>query len=53
MGNWLEDTFTEVERQDRVVCKDVTGLSTEELKALPATISDPHDTEDETQDDKE
>jgi len=35
---WLEDTFTEVELVDRVVCEDVAGLSMEELDKLLASI---------------
>ena len=47
MERWLEDTFTEVELKDRVVCEDVARLSTEELEKLLATIHDPYSTEDE------
>lgn len=46
MERWLEDTFTEVELQDRVVCEDVAQLSTEELEKLLATIPDPYGSED-------
>lgn len=52
MERWLEDTFTEVELQDRFVCEDVTGLSTEELEKLLATILDPYETEDEIEEDE-
>jgi hypothetical protein len=47
MERWLEDTFTEVELQDRIVRQDVTDLTTDELEKLLATIPDPYDTEDE------
>jgi hypothetical protein len=43
---WLEDTFTDVELHDRLVCEDVTGLSTEELQKLLATIPDPYNPDD-------
>jgi hypothetical protein len=49
MEKWMEDAFTEVELKDRVVCEDVTGLSTEELETLLGTISHPYDMEDETE----
>ena len=52
MERWLEDTFTEVELQDRVVREDVTGLSTEELEKLLATIPDPYDTVDGIEEDE-
>lgn len=53
MERWLEDTFTEVELQNRVACEDVAGLSTEQLEELLATIPDPYATEDETEEDEE
>ena len=53
MERWLEDTFTEVELQDRVVCEDVARLSTEELEKLLATIPDPYGSEDDIEEDEE
>jgi hypothetical protein len=53
MERWLEDTFTEVELQDRVVCEDVAQLSTEELEKLLATIPDPYGSEDDIEEDEE
>jgi hypothetical protein len=38
MERWLEDTIADMESQDRLVCEEVTGLSTEELEKLLATI---------------
>ena len=46
MERWLEDTFNDEELQDRLVWDDVTGLSTEELQTLLATIPDPYDPDD-------
>jgi hypothetical protein len=53
MERWLEDAFTEVELQDRMVCEDISGLSTEELEKLLSTIPDPYDAEDEIEEDEE
>ncbi len=53
MERWLEDAFTEVELQDRMVCEDISGLSTEELEKLLSTMPDPYDAEDEIEEDEE
>jgi hypothetical protein len=42
MERWLEDTFTEMDLQDRVVCEDVSQLSTEQLEKLLTIIPAPH-----------
>lgn len=46
MEKWLEDTFMDEGLQDRIVCDDVTALSTEELQEILATIADPHEPDD-------
>lgn len=38
LERWFEDTFADMEPQDRLVCEEVTGLSTEELQKLLAAI---------------
>lgn len=43
MERWLEDTFMDGELQDRIVCDDVSALSTEALQELLATIPDTND----------
>jgi hypothetical protein len=53
MERWLEDTFTEVELQDRIVSLDVSGLSTEELQTLLAAIPDPYDPDDLEEDEED
>jgi hypothetical protein len=53
MEIWLEDTFTEVELQDRMVCEDVSLLSTEQLEQLLATIPDPYGSEEEIEEAEE
>lgn len=45
MEEWLEDTFTEVELKERIVCEDVSQLTSEQLEDLLATIPDPYDQE--------
>jgi hypothetical protein len=42
----LEDAFMYEELQDRIVCDDVTALSTEALQELLATIPDAGDPDD-------
>ncbi len=53
MERWLEDTFTEVELKDRMICDDVTPLSTQELEEMLATIPDPYGTDDDVEEEEE
>jgi hypothetical protein len=46
MEKWLEDSFMDEELQDRIVCDDVSALSTEALQELLATIPDTYDPDD-------
>jgi hypothetical protein len=46
MEKWLEDTFTEMELQERMVSEDVSQLTSDQLEDLLATIPDPYDLED-------
>jgi hypothetical protein len=46
MEKWLEDSFMDEELQDRIVCDDVTALSTQALQELLATIPDAYDPDD-------
>lgn len=46
MEKWLEDSFIDEELQNRIVCDDVTALSTEALQELLATIPDAYDPDD-------
>jgi hypothetical protein len=46
MEKWLEDTFMDEELQDRIVCDDVSKLSTEEIEELLATIPNPYEADD-------
>ncbi len=52
MERWLEDTFNQMELQDRVVCEDVSQLSTEQLEKLLATKPAPYGQEDEIDEDE-
>jgi hypothetical protein len=52
MERWLEDTFADMESQGRLVCEEVTGLSTEELEKLLATIPATYDADDLEEDEK-
>jgi hypothetical protein len=53
MEKWLEDTFTEVELEERMVCEDVSQLTSELLEDLLATVPDPYDQEHEDDDKSE
>jgi hypothetical protein len=46
MERWLEDTFADMEPNDRLVCEEVIGLSTEELEKLLETVPAAYDPDD-------
>lgn len=47
MEKWLEDSFNEVELEDRMVSEDVSQLTSEQLNDLLASIPDPYGRENE------
>ena len=50
---WLEDTFTDMELKERMVCEDASQLTSEQLEDLLATVPDPYDQEHEDDDKSE
>jgi hypothetical protein len=50
---WPEDTFTDMELKERMVCEDASQLTSEQLEDLLATVPDPYDQEHEDDDKSE
>jgi hypothetical protein len=50
---WLEDTLAEMDLEERIVCEDVSQLTSEQLEDLLANVPDPYDQEHEDNDKSE